>query len=95
MMGRKKHTFGQRFSKFLTKIFWHLQQQPAPAYSCISQKRLASLSTKKKSNKKSGSKSYYRTSSTDRYYVSSQYPACYRTCSMRDRTTTLASIQEE
>ncbi len=92
MLEKKNYTFGKRFLQFLTKFFWHFKQQPVPNYSCINQKR-SSLS--KKSIKKSGSKSVHRRSSFDSYYIRSQYPARYRTCSMRERTSTLTSIQEE
>jgi hypothetical protein len=85
MMTKKKHNFRERFLQFLTKIFWHLKQQPAPSYLSINSKHSKSLT--KKNNLKSAS--------IDRYYIRSQYPPQYRTCSMRERTSTLTSIEEE
>jgi hypothetical protein len=85
-MKKKKYNFGKRFSQFLTKIFWHLKQQPAPTYSSINSKH---------STKKSTKKNELKSASIDRYFIRSQYPAQYRTCSMRERTSTLSSIKEE
>jgi len=94
MMAKKKYNIGKRISQFLSKIFWHLNQQPTPIYSNINQKHLTPLSSKN-STTKHGSKSSNPNSSISRYDIRSQYPAKYRTCSMRERTSTLTSIQEE
>jgi hypothetical protein len=94
MAAKTKYSIGKRISQFLSKIFWHLNQQSTPTYSNINQKCLTSLSSKKSINKH-GLKSSNRNSSIDRYNIRSQYPARYRTCSMRERTSTLTSIQEE
>jgi hypothetical protein len=93
MMAKKKYNIGKRISQFLSKIFWHFNQQSTPTYSSSNRKCLTSSS--KKSIKKHGSKSVYKNLSPDRYRIRSQYPARYRTCSMRERTSTLTSIEEE
>jgi hypothetical protein len=88
-----KFDFGKRLSKFLRKMFWHFNQQPASPHSYINPKR--STSSSKNWFQKHGFKSTNKKSSIDRYYIRSQYPAIYRTCSMRERTSTLSSIPEE
>jgi len=94
MTEKKKCSIGKRISQFLSKIFWHFNQQSTPTYSSSNQKRLTSSSSKK-SIKKHESKSVYKNLSSDPYRIRSQYPARYRTCSMRERTSTLTSIEEE
>ncbi len=92
MTDKKKQNFSKRFSQFLTKLFWHLHHQPTPTYSSIIIHPKCSKSSMKKNLSKL---STYKKSSIDRYYVRSQYPAVYRTCCIRERTSTLSSIQEE
>ncbi len=94
-MENQKFGFGKKFSRFLCKFFWHLNQQPVPIYSLTNQKSVTPLPSSKKSTKKHKSKSPDQYSLADRNYIRSQYPARYRTCSQRNRTTTLTSIQEE
>ena len=85
MTTKKKVYFCERVSQFLTKVFWHLTHHPAPNY----------LSVKSKRSKSPTKKTYSKSTPMDRYYIRSQYPAQYRTCSMRERTSTLTSIKEE
>jgi len=93
-MGKKsKSNFGKRLSQFLTKIFWHLNQQSTPTYTypyfnskCFSKKTSARISSANR---------FYKKNLIDRYSIRDQYPAIYRTCSFRERKSTLSSIQEE
>jgi hypothetical protein len=94
-MAKEKRSFGRRFSQFFSKLFWHLNKQPTPTYPSTNQKRSSLLSSSKRTTKKHDFKSLQRRSSVNRSYIRSQYPPLYRTCSMRERTSTLTSIKEE
>lgn len=77
-----KHTLGKRFSKFLTKLFWHFNQS-VPDYSSFNNHS---------ADKYRANSDHYRRSKTDKSQERTLYPVHYR---MRQRTSTLMSIQEE
>jgi hypothetical protein len=93
-MGFKKRSFGRRISQFLSKMFWQFNQQPTARYSCNDRNGLLTSTSKRSINKYGLNVSYQRTPSA-RNNIRNQYPARYRTCSMRKRTSTLTSIKEE
>lgn len=86
VMDKTTFSITRRVSQFLSKLFYHFQPH---MNSKLNQKKLTL------SNKKKRSKFSCKTSTLERYYVRSQYPPLYRTCCLRERTSTLTSIQEE
>jgi len=92
IMELKKHNFGKRVSQFLSKMLWHLNQQPAPTYITINRNSLKSSSSKKSINQSGNNIHDPRSSPVNNR---SPYQTRYRKYSIRQRTTTLASIKEE
>lgn len=85
-MDKTTFSITRRVSQFLTKLLCHFQPH---MNSKLNQKKLI-LSNKKKRSKFSS-----KSAVLDRYYIRSQYPPLYRTCCLRERTSTLTSIKEE
>jgi len=80
-----KHTLGKRFSKFLSKIFWHFNQV-IPNYSSINRRSV---------DKHVLNSNHHRQAVIDRGHNRIPYSTRYRTRSICQRTSTLMSIQEE
>ena len=77
-----KHSFGERSSKFLSKLLWHFSQV-VPSYSNTD-------SRPTRSPEVHGQKLVI-----DEDHDQSQYPKYYRMYSIRQRNSTLMSIEEE
>ncbi|CAF1221485.1 unnamed protein product [Adineta steineri] len=91
-MSNERLTFGMKFSQFLSKLCWQFDQLPAPNYSHVNQKHLTSSN---KTTKKHGGQSFYQISPFDRNHLRHSYPTHHRSHTVRNRTLTLTSIQEE
>jgi len=80
------HALGKRLSKFLSKLFWHFNL--VPTYSNTDSRRT-------QSSNRSELSSHKQKSVIDKDHGRIQYSRRYRMHSIRQRHSTLTSIEEE
>ncbi len=85
MMKFDKHTLSKRFSKFLSKIFWHFNQT-VPNFSSINHRSV---------DKHVSNSDHHRKLVINTGHDRIRYRTHYRTSSIRQRNSTLMSIKEE